>query len=382
MKSKVYVSAASILITGMVFLGCSGPDANTSAAEESTSTGPAHLELVTGYEIGIELGDTNYVFGQIVEALLNEDGDVLILDISTMSVRKFSSVGDFIGSAGRQGTGPGEFQMPRGMAVLGNNDFVVTDMAGGAICVFDDSLNWKENIVGFFPRPPFTVRTAGDTAFVGMLPAFDREESLTGYSIVRMENSSEPVTVYAEEMHNFDGSRIGPLGAEKDPIFTSDNSGNVFIAEPGTDVINITGYTQDGEALLSIIESIEKEEKTPEELAQEEAEFEEFSVRMGSRGGRMSGMEVSFDPVPYRRAVTDLGVDSEDRLWVRLGAYRYPYWNIYDFEGQLLFTASLELDDPDIDHMAVRITENGAVAWIPDPITWPRVLVLEIPDTM
>ncbi len=215
-----------------------------------------------------------------------------------------------------------------------------------------------------------------------MLPAFDREAGLTGYSITRMENSSESVTVYSEEMRTFDPSRIGPLGADKDPIFTSDNAGHVFIAEAGTDAVKITGYNQNGEPFISIDENVDSMEKTPEELAYEEAEFEEFSTRMGSRGGRMSGMELSFDPILYRRAVTDLGVDSEDRLWVRLGAYRYPFWNVYNLEGELLFTASFEIDDPDIDYMAVRITDNGAVAWVPDPSTWPRVLVLEIPDTI
>ena len=382
MKSNVNLAAAAALIIGTATLGCGNSDPNVSVTEEANPTGSAHLELTTDIEIGIELGDTNYVFGQIVEALLTENGDVLVLDLSTMNVRQFSPDGEFIGSAGRQGTGPGEFQRPMGMAVLGNNNFIVSDLPGGAICVFDDSLNWKENIIGFFPRPPFTVRTAGDSAFVGMLPAFNREEGMTGYSIARMENSSEPVTVYSEEMRAFDPSRIGPLGADKDPIFTSDNAGHVFIAEAGEDAIKISGYNQNGDLFITIEENVDKMEKTPEELAYEEAEFEEFSTRMGSRGGRMSGMELTFDPVLYRRAVTDLGIDSENRLWVRLGAYRYPFWNVYNLEGELLFTASLEIDDPDIDYMAVRITDNGAVAWVPDPSTWPRVLVLEIPDTI
>ncbi len=380
MNSKVYIAAAAVLIIGTLILGCSGSDESTSEIEEVNPTGPAHMELTTEYTIGVELGDTNYVFGQIVEALPNENGDVLVLDLSSMNVRLFSSVGEFIGSAGRQGTGPGEFQRPMGMAVLGNNDFIVSDLPGGAICVFDDSLNWKENIIGFFPRPPLTVRTAGDSAFVGMLPAFDREAGLTGYSITRMENSSESVIVYSEEMRTFDPSRIGPLGADKDPIFTSDNAGHVFIAEAGPDAIKITGYNQNGEPFISIDENVDGMEKTPEELAYEEAEFEEFSTRMGSRGGRMSGMELSFDPILYRRAVTDLGVDSEDRLWVRLGAYRYPFWNVYDMEGELLFTASLELDDPDIDEMVVRIQEEGAAGWVEDPSTWPMVHLLQLPE--
>lgn len=381
MKSVACITVITVLITGMVLLGCGASDGNISETTVESSTGIAHIELAPDIAIGIELGDTNYVFGTIVEAVLNEDGDVLILDSSTMNVRKYSSEGDYIGSAGRQGTGPGEFQRPRGMAVLGNSDLIVTDIAGGTICVFDDSLNWKENIIGFFPRPPFTVRTAGDSAFVGMLPAFDREEGLMGYSIVRMENSSEPVTVYDEQMQTFDPSRIGPMRDEENPIFTSSRRGHVFIADPGSDVISITGYLPGGESFLTIEENVDRAEKTDEELLREQEEFEEFSSRMSGRIGRRSGVEMTFDPILYRRAVTDLGVDREERLWVRLGSYRYPFWNVYDLEGELLFTASLETDDPDMDNMVVRITENGTTAWIPDPMTWPGVLVLKIPDT-
>lgn len=382
MRSKACLTIAAFLIFGTMFFSCKDPDNETETPlSETSSAGVEHLELTPGNSIGVELGDTNYVFGQIVEALLNENGDVLILDTSTMNIRKYSSVGDFVGAAGRRGTGPGELQMPRGMAILGNNDFVVSDMAGGAICIYDDSLNWRANITGFFPRPPFTVRTAGDSAFVGMLPAFNREEGLMGYSIVRMENSSEPVTVYDEQMRTFDPSRIGPTSEEESPIFTSDNAGNVFIAGPGSDAVNITGFFPDGEVFLSIEENVERVEKTEEELVREQEEFEEFSARRMGGSGRMSGIELTFDPILYRRVVTDLGIDSEERLWVRLGAYRYPFWNVYDFEGNLLFTASMETDDPDIDYMVVRITENGITAWIPDPMTWPRVLVLEVPDT-
>ncbi|MCD4774547.1 MAG: hypothetical protein K8S15_00685 [Candidatus Aegiribacteria sp.] len=382
MSSKRCLTIDAFLIFCMMFFSCKSTDNDMATPlSETISAGTEHIKLTPGLAIGVELGDSNYVFGQIVEANLNENGDVLILDTSTMNVRKYSSNGEFIGSAGRQGTGPGEFQMPRGMAILGNNDFVVSDMAGGAICIFDDSLNWRENIIGFFPRPPFTVRTAGDSAFVGMLPSFNREEGLMGYSIVRMENSSEPVTVYDEQMQAFNPSRVGPLGAEEAPIFTSDNTGHVFIAAPGSDAVSITGYDQDGEVFLTIEENVERVEKNEEELVREQAEFEELSARIGSRGGRMSDVNMIFDPILYRRMVTDLGIDSRDRLWVRLGAFRYPFWNVYNFEGELLFTASMETDDPDIDDMVVRITENGATAWIPDPMTWPRVLVLEIPGT-
>ncbi len=347
---------------------------------EDAPGGTPHIQLTVLRTIGVELGDANFVFGRIVDAVQTSDGGVLVLDLTTLNVRRFDSNGNFIGSAGREGSGPGEFQNPMGMAMLEDSRFIVTDMAGGAIKVFNDSLVWLEDITGFFPRPPFTVRSAGSADFTGLLPAFDREEGLMGYSVARLETGNpEPIVIYTEDMIPFDPSRLGPMGAESTPIFTSGNSGNVFVSMPFPDKANITGYLPEGEVFLEINEDVESVLKTDEELADEKADVEDFVSRRSGRSGRMSGIELEFDPILYRRSVSELGIDNLDRLWVRLGGYRYPFWNVYDMTGELLFTASLELDDPDIDEMTVRITDNGAVAWGRDPVNWPRLYLIELP---
>ncbi len=365
-----------VTVLMLILASCNGGSDGRDAVSPEDAAGSDHLELAITDTIGVELGRPEYVFGQIVEAARTPAGNVLVLDTSTMNVREFSPEGEFIGSAGRQGTGPGEFQMPRGMTVLDNGRVLVSDMGGGAVSVFDDSLRWIANITGFFPRPPNTVSSAGDSAYVGMLPAFDREQGLSGYSIARLEGSSDPSVVYASEMRPFDPSRFGPMGDETQPVFTSDGSGRVFIAQPGSDRITVTGYLPDGREFLQIQERIDQVEKTESELAAEEEEFQEMSANMGRR---FHGAGATFDPLPYRRAVSELGVDGSGRLWVRLGTVRYPFWKVYDMEGLLLFTASLHMDDPDLDGMTVRITENGITAWVPDPTTWPRVLLVGDP---
>ncbi|MCK4504410.1 MAG: hypothetical protein KAW14_02235 [Candidatus Aegiribacteria sp.] len=379
MKKLILLSAifAFLLITSCD----SGSTEQTGdAVIEDTPEESSHIRLTVLQTIGVELGEANLVFGRIVDAVRTADGGVLALDLTTLNVRRFDSNGDFIASAGREGSGPGEFQNPRGIAILENNCLIVSDMSGGSIKVFNDSLVWIEDVTGFFPRPPFTVRSAGRGVFTGLLPAFDREEGLMGYSIARLEaGNPEPTVIYAEDMTPFDPSRLGPFGAESTPIFTSGNSGNVFVSMPLVNKIDIIGYLPEGEVFLEISEEVELVLKTDEELADEEAEFEEFASRRGSRGGRMSGIELTFDPILYRRSVSELGIDNLDRLWVRLGGYRYPFWNVYDMSGELLFTASLELDDPDIDEMTVRITNNGAVAWVRDPVSWPRLYLIELP---
>lgn len=372
----------SVIFAFLLITSCdSGNTEQTDGGvTENTPDGPPHIELTVHCTIGVELGDTNFVFGRIVDAVQTADGGVLALDLTTLNVRRFDSNGAFIGSVGREGSGPGEFQVPRGIAVLEDNSVIVSDMAAGAIKVFDDSLVWIEDVTGFFPRPPFAVRSAGSSTFTGLLPAFDREEGLMGYSVARLETGNpEPTVIYTEDMIPFDPSRLGPLGAESTPIFNSGNSGNVFVSMPFADKINITGYLPDGEIFLEINEEIESVLKTDEELADEEAEFEEFVSRRSGGGGRMSGIELTFDPILYRRCASELGIDNLDRLWVRLGGYKYPFWNVYDMSGEMLFTASLELDDPDIDEMTVRITNNGAVAWVEDPVSWPRLYLIELP---
>jgi len=365
----------------ILLLACGAPgEGDTAAVNETQETGPGHFYLEVSQIIGVELGDTSYVFGRIIDAVPSRDGGVIVLDLTTMNLRKYGSDGILEYTAGRQGSGPGEFQMPRGIALLEDGRVAVSDMAGGAIALFGDSLDWVRNITGFFPRPPFTIRSSGDSSFVGMLPNFDREEGTMGYIVARMESSPEKSVIYLEDSYPFDPTRIGPLGEADQPLFAAGNNGSVFISAAGSDMLDITGFTADGTEFLRISEDIERLEKTAEELADEEAEFEEFASRMGSRGGGRSGISPEFEPDLYRRAVTALGIDDSDRLWVRLGGYRFPFWNVYGMNGELLFTASLELDDPDIDDMVVRIQEEGAAAWVEDPVTWPRIHIIQLPE--
>jgi hypothetical protein len=369
--------ALEALVMVIAAVSCGGGGGSDTAVVE-TPSGVPHREIRVELTIGIELGDTDYVFGTIADAVPTPDGGVVVLDMFSLNIREYDSLGMLVASAGREGSGPGEFLVPRGLAILGNGELLVSDMGAGAVSVFDDTLGWKRNITGFFPRPPFTMRASGDSTYAGILPNFDREAGTMGYSIVGLASSAEPVTVYAEEEYPVDPSRFGPSAEEDQPLFTAGPDGSVYISAPGPDRISVQGFTAAGEDFLEISQPVDRIEKTPEQLADEEAEFEEMSSRRG--GGRRfgGGGAAVFDPDPFRRAVTALGVDGYGRLWVRLGAYEYPFWNVYDASGELLFTASLELDDPDIDDMTVRIESEGAAAWVEDPGTWPQVHLLEL----
>jgi hypothetical protein len=375
--AKRGLPALTVLTMAIAAVSCGG-DGGPETAVVATPTGVPHREIQVERTIGIELGDTDYVFGTIADAVPTAEGGVVVLDMFSLNIREYDSQGMLIASAGREGSGPGEFLMPRGLAILGNGELLVSDMGAGGVSVFDDTLGWERNITGFFPRPPSTMRTSGDSTYAGMLSIFDREAGTMGYSIVGLASSAEPVTVYAQEEYPVDPSRFGPSAADDQPLFTAGPDGSVFISAPGPDMISVLGFTSAGEDFLEISLPVDRIEKTPEQLADEQAEFEEMSARRGAGRRFGGGGGAVFDPDPFRRAVTALGVDGSGRLWVRLGAYEYPFWNVYDVSGELLFTASLELDDPDIDDMTVRIESVGAVAWVEDPGTWPQVHLLTL----
>ncbi len=366
-------AAALAFAASLMVQGCGG-----GGAEEPAGVTPdvPHLRLEVTDTVGVELGDSCYVFGTVTDAGRTPGGGVVVLDQAAMRIRLYGPDGAHVVSVGSRGSGPGELQMPRAMTVLGDGGIAVSDVMGGELELYDDSLGWARAVTGFFPRPPVELCASGDSSVVGMLPAFDREAGMMGYSIALLEGSAEPSVVYLEEMLTFDPSLIGPMGEERRPRFTTGPDGRVAVSRPGTRRMVVSVFDREGSLLFELDEAVTPVEKTEEELALEETEFEEFASRMQGRGRFGAGL--SFDPEELRPAVGGLGCDSLGRTWVRMGGVRHPCWRVYDDRGELVLTASLELDDPDIDRMEVGITPHGAVAWVPDPSTWPRLLLLDL----
>jgi hypothetical protein len=73
--------------------------------------------------------DASSSIDQITDAQFAGDGTVLILDAKNFRVSRYSSQGKYIGSFGRQGSGPGEMQKPLMIRALANNTIALSDNA-------------------------------------------------------------------------------------------------------------------------------------------------------------------------------------------------------------------------------------------------------------
>lgn len=378
---KIFLLIAFFLIS----ISCGNPETEQITTVDSTTVGSSNITMIVVDTIGVDIGDTNYVFGQIDQVLFNSDGNILVLDSSKHLISVFSSQGDFLRSIGRQGSGPGEFQRPVSMTFLGNGNLAVADPWSGSIKIFNTDMQYETEITGFFPVPPLVIQGADGNAIIGLMRVVDTDNSLIGYSLARLEGDPEPVFIYVEEMVPFDPSMIGPGYIESTVDFASDHQGRVFISVKSTDSYRVDGYLPDGERFLSIEQPFEPVPKTQEEIDMEIEDFNDFLQRMSSSGGgrghsalrNLNISEIKHEPIPYRYSIADLAIDGQDRIWVRRGSEIHPCFDVYDLEGELLLEVSVETEDPEADRWEIVITDQGILAYTDDPVDYPRILLFE-----
>ncbi len=369
------------------FLACGTPEPQSDETLTIESAETPHYAITAVDTIGVELGDSNYVFGQTDAALFGPDNEILVLDGSKKQISVFSTNGEFLRYIGRQGSGPGEFLRPMAMTLLGNGQIAVSDPWGGKITLFDSSYAYHGEITGFFPAPPLSIEGADGQAIIGLMKKFDIENDMVGYSLVRLDGNAEPIHIYAEHMMDFEPTMIGPGYTETTVAFASDNTGRVFTSIMSTDSYLIEGFLPGGEQFLTIQRQYESIPKTPEEIEEEIEDFNTFLENRATSGGsgRMQGMgvqiptdELNYEPDPDHYAISDLMIDPQERIWARRGSEPLPYFDVFDLEGELLFTAAVEEGDPDSENWIITAGDDKMLAFSTNPIEYPKAVILAI----
>ncbi len=376
----------ALSILALVFVACGTQEEQIAEAPAPDTTFPPHFSITAVDTIGIELGDSNYVFAQTDAALFSPAGEIIVLDGSKKQISVFSSNGEFLRTVGREGSGPGEFLRPMAMAMLGNGQLAVSDPWSGKITLFDSSYAVEGEISGFFPAPPMAIDGADGQAIIGLIKKFDTPNDQIGYSLARLDGTAEPSYIYAEEMMDFEATMIGPGYTETTVAFASDPTGRVLTSIMSTDSYLINGFLPDGEQFLTIERPYERVAKTALEIEVEIDDFNTFlENRASSGGGRMQSMgveipveELIYQPDPYHYAISDLMIDEEERIWARRGSEALPYFDVFDIDGNILFTASVEEGDPDSEDWTMVVGENSILGFSADPLGYPKVVVLNL----
>lgn len=350
----------------LAFSGCGSEQPEQTSDEPAASMEPV-FELMFTDSIGVELGDSNYVFGSIEASSHTEDGNILVLDRPACCVREYTSGGEFVRNFGRQGSGPGEFNNPLSMVRLGDGRVAVLDMQNGGMNTFLPGGEWDEISAEIFREPVMWLTAADGNRYVGTINSFeivDDQPILTAY-VGRFEiNETEPSLIYWEHSFVFDFSNSSQLVEEAyfAKTWASDRDGNVFIASRDTEEYLISGFDVNGDEFVEISKDLPEVQKSEEEIV-EEAEFWNQRARNMGYGGQLN-----YQPDQYRWKIHSMGIDSQNRLWVRRGVEEIPTFDVFDYEGNLLFTANIpSIDGADGLLWEVYVDEFGILAWSLNP---------------
>ena len=353
-----------------------GDIAVDAAEEEEYSLPVADDYLLITDSIGVELGDSNLVFGAIITAGFSGEGDVAILDAQKSNVSLFSHTGEFIMSIGRQGSGPGEFLMPVAMAFRPEGGLIVADGMGSKLVFFDENYDFTSETPGFVPAPPAQIVAIEGMELVGMKPDFEQNEDgmFMGFTVAKWTTeSSEPTVVYYSQMSPFNPADLSSIGNDV-ALFAASVDGRVFTSQMSSEEYSFTAWTPEGEEIFTYVyEDYEKVEKTQSEI---DLEAEMVNARMIAQG--MPPSMANWEPDPYRAAIANMSVDGLNRLWIVKGDKRTPTFDVLDLDGNLLFTAALDAGEAARTWSAV-IGLEYFICFDANPEDYPRVFYGSLP---
>lgn len=102
------------------------------------------------------------------------------------------------------------------------------------------------------------------------------------------------------------------------------------------------------------------------------------------------GIVIEYNADPYRNTISEVEVDGEGRIWVRRGTVLEPVFDIYDYSGEKLFTASLPEAGNGIGNALVaddnfvfwdfNIDEQGIIAYSTNPELYQQIYILELAE--
>lgn len=360
----------SITALACLALGCgAGGDGHVSAPPSART-----LSIVDS--IGVETGDSDYVFGSIDRVCFGEGGSILVLDRVSCCIRVFDAAGSLLRTVGGQGEGPGEYMNPTDMAVLGDGRVIVCDIFTGGVHLLDTDLVDQGVRMPFYSDPPFQPVGTAESSFVaGQLLVEPTADGIDATFLVgRFDLSEEASAVYFERTWAADPTRFTEIvdNVMHSAAWTADASGNVYCAPISFDSYEITGTAPDGTVILSVSLPVERVARTPEEIADEKAFIDRRIASMGS------SLAVDYQPSPWRYQISQLGIDGAGNLWVLRGTTQIPTFDVWDAGGNRVFTVTVPGAGEDGIYWRFAIGENRIAAWSDDPVDYPKVYLLDL----
>lgn len=328
--------------------------------------------------IGIEIGDSNYVFGSIRDLGIASDGSILVLDWINCTIFQFSPSGEFICNVGQRGEGPGEFLQPGFFAVTHN----------GSICVSDAEQGWTYfgpsgevlNTSPYSHTRPMQIKAAPFGGILGIRSLLSRGDNCLEVEkricLWEEENPDSVMQVYLNQNYTFDITdmnrfRRDLIRVDLFPMLFAAGDDFVCIAPSPRNEPLLLVYSTDGSFLDSLELPYPEVPRSDEEI-REQKEYMEDCFYTTSQHRHT----VDWEPFPNHPMITAMGVDSQNRIWVQRGFEPHPVFDLLNETGGHLETFIL----PEVhssDHWTFHLCRYGILAVPETPENFYQVYIVK-----
>jgi hypothetical protein len=118
--------------------------------EPDAPSEPTGISLRHVVRVGSIEGDEVTSFGRVVDALVGPDEVVFVLDAQAKAARMFDLTGNYLGTLGGPGRGPGELRSPYSLVIDEEGRIWVADAGNRRFSVFEkDGVSWASRGVSF-----------------------------------------------------------------------------------------------------------------------------------------------------------------------------------------------------------------------------------------
>jgi len=373
---------AVFTLAALILAAACGGGGETSEAADSPMQGDTAAEnirtLTITDSIGVDLGDSNYVFGSVENVCFGPDANLYVFDRVKGSAMVYDQQGRFVRRISRRGQGPGEMSYPLAMTVLDDGRVMITSIGG--IHSFSPTGEYQGVFAEYYNNPPMNLLAVGDSSLAAIkltvAPGEDGN-AMVDFWVAKFTDEGEPGVIYATDSFTFDPTALTEMLQRTFLAYdvAGDPEGRLYVAPRSSELFQIDIYDEDGQLIRTIQDDYPQVAKSEEEIREEKAWMELYLENMG-----VNGVVIEFDPDPMRRMISDLGVDSQHRIWARRGTSLRPVFEVYSLEGEHLFTAQLEGVGDEGQFWQFAIEGEGMAAFSTNPEYYQQVYLMELEE--
>lgn len=314
------------------------------------------LSAEPGVQIGMVEGAPNYQLFRVNGARRLQDGRTVVANGGTQELRFYDPSGRHLLSAGRQGSGPGEFRALTRMDLHPSDSIVVYDSGNRRVSLFDYEGRYARS---FALEPPEGRSIPEPVGVLGDGSVLARLNALVGPQDVR-EGLQRSSSLYARyTLAGGLADTIGSFQGAESYLVTTVSGGRVVRLEVfllpfgrnptvaagieslyfgGGDSYEIAGYAVDGSLRRLVRLDRPNLPVTPEDIER----LTQERLQAVTDAERRASLERRYAEMPYPQfmpAYQRILPDAEENLWVE--NYRrpgdvVPRWSVFDVGGRFL----------------------------------------------